>query len=258
MNLKRKKIIPKPMSEIVTEVQVNGLPEDTTGFGVADGKLKLHITSRETDGMSQGVKVAGFGPYTVHLFHDSNPFALPGFIPYKVIENIPVCVDFTNDNIDPLQGPVAEFNCTVEGLPAGNYTGRVFDARMGTPEEGEARFISGFMVVQPPKVTIGMDVNPGGEPTTVQFHFGLTPEYGRVAGGGTPNGPSTILCTVDLKCKREGSQDPTEFLEPNTVYHWKGVATNSMGTSETEDQVFTTPSYTHAPVITNPRVISMI
>ena len=246
------------MSEIRTEVQVNGRPFDATGYGLADGVIKLHITSRETDGMSQGVKVAGFGPYTVHLFHDSNPFALPGFTPYKIIEDIPVCVDFTNDNINPDLGPECEYNCIITGLPSGAYTGRIFDARIGTPEEGETRFISGFMIVQPPKVRIGMDVNPGGEPTAVTFHFGLTPEYGRVAGGGTPNGHETTLCTVDLKCKKEGSNDPVEFLEPNTEYHWKGVAVNSIDTVETPDQVFTTPSYSHAPVITNPRVISMI
>lgn len=245
------------------ELQFVGLPVDCTGYGKADAKIKLHICARETDGSTQGVTVPGTGPFTVHLFLNSNPNALPGFEPYRIIEGIGVCEDYENMNQEPEKGVVCEYNCIIENLPAGAYSGRIFDSQIENPDagiyQGEARFnAQQFIAVQPPKVTLGFDVNPGGLETQVNVLIGETPDYGITVEAGMMNGHNTTPVTVDFAAAVEGEAGPVEILLPGKTYHWKAVAQNEVGVVETEDQTFETPTYASAPSISNPRVVSMV
>lgn len=245
------------------ELQFVGLPEDCSGYGKADAKIKLHICARETDGTSQGVTVPGTAPFTVHLFLNDNPNALPGYEPYRIIEGIGLCEDFENLNQNPDNGPVCEYNCVIENLPAGAYSGRIFDSQIEDPEagvyQGEARFnATNFIAVQPPKVTLGFEVNPGGLETQVNVEIGETPDYGTTIEAGMMNGHNTTPVTIDLAAAKEGESGPAELLLPGKIYHWKAVAANEAGTAETPDQVFQTPDYATSPAIFNPRVISMV
>ncbi len=85
------------------------------------------------------------------------------------------------------------------------------------------------------KATLNGTVNPSGSETAYQFEYGTTTSYGSKA----PTSPESIgsgSSPVEVSEKIEG-------LAPDTTYHFRLVATNGKGTTEGEDQTFTTPSW---------------
>ena len=87
--------------------------------------------------------------------------------------------------------------------------------------------------------TLNGSLNPHGLTTTVSFQYGPTTAYGSTTAMQTQTG-STYR---DIAANISG-------LSPNTVYHFRIVATNSAGTRFGGDRTFTTLSLTGAPVAT--------
>jgi hypothetical protein len=85
-------------------------------------------------------------------------------------------------------------------------------------------------------------VNPNGSHTTYYFQWGLTNSYGvtgttRSAGSGT---------------KPVSVHETAHGLIPGTVYHYRLVATNSLGTSDGADRTFRTAGHPPPGVSTGP------
>jgi hypothetical protein len=89
---------------------------------------------------------------------------------------------------------------------------------------------------------LGATVNPnGGEVSDCRFEYGTTIAYGStVSCASLPgSGSSPIAVLADVT-----------GLTASTTYHFRIVATNSGGTSEGADQIFTTPSSTSLVTVT--------
>jgi RHS repeat-associated protein len=80
--------------------------------------------------------------------------------------------------------------------------------------------------------TLNAGVNPNGVATTYQFEYGTTTAYGKVA-------PATAKA-IGLGKTEVSVAEPLSGLSPNTTYHFRISATNSIGKSLSEDKVFTT------------------
>jgi hypothetical protein len=79
--------------------------------------------------------------------------------------------------------------------------------------------------------TITGQVNPHGAPTVYYFQYGTTTAYGsRTPNVGVGSGTAT-----------GGVSTPIAGLGPNTKYHYRIVARNSVGTTAGADRAFTTP-----------------
>lgn len=87
--------------------------------------------------------------------------------------------------------------------------------------------------------TLNGSLNPHGLTTTVSFQYGTTTAYGST----TPMQTQTGNTYQDIAANISG-------LSPNTVYHFRIVATNSAGTRSGSDRTFTTLSVTGSPVAT--------
>ena len=87
--------------------------------------------------------------------------------------------------------------------------------------------------------TLNGSLNPHGLTTTVSFQYGTTTAYGSTIPMQTQTG-STFR---DIAANISG-------LSPNTLYHFRTVATNSAGTRFGGDRTFTTLSVTGPPVAT--------
>ena len=87
--------------------------------------------------------------------------------------------------------------------------------------------------------TLNGSLNPHGLTTTVSFQYGTTTAYGST----TPMQTQTGSTYRDIAANIGG-------LSPNTVYHFRIVATNSAGTRFGGDRTFTTLSVTGPPVAT--------
>ena len=79
-------------------------------------------------------------------------------------------------------------------------------------------------------------INPDGKPTTYQFEYGTTAEYGSKAPG-TPGEVGSGEEDVEVSEALYG-------LERGVTYHYRGVSVNEGGTTYGEDKTFTT---LHAP-----------
>jgi hypothetical protein len=97
---------------------------------------------------------------------------------------------------------------------------------------GKKPTVSGLSVsdVTPSSAVLKGTVMPEGNLTTYQFEYGTTAAYGQhtdeaSAGAGDSAQPVSV---------------PVEGLQPETVYHYRLVATNSGGTSYTADKTFFT------------------
>lgn len=93
--------------------------------------------------------------------------------------------------------------------------------------------------VRSPEATLNATVNPEGLVTTYQFEYGTTTAYGSKA----PASPKGIGAgTSNLKVS-----ETIGGLLPKTTYHFRIVATNSLGTTFGEDREFTVsePGYPH-------------
>ena len=74
------------------------------------------------------------------------------------------------------------------------------------------------------------EVNPNNGTTLARFEFGLTEDYGRTtADQGVGNGKTAVAVSL-----------PADGLLPGTVYHYRLVATNSVGTGRGVNRTFTT------------------
>jgi len=83
--------------------------------------------------------------------------------------------------------------------------------------------------------TLNGTVNPKGSETTYQFEYGTTTGYGSKA----PASPKSVgagTSPVEVSEKIEG-------LQPETIYHFRLVATNAQGATEGADHVLTTPGW---------------
>lgn len=79
-------------------------------------------------------------------------------------------------------------------------------------------------------VTLGGTVNPNGGTTLAQFEYGTTSAYGSTsAPQGLGNGTTDAVVSV-----------PLTGLLPGTTYHFRLVASNSLGTTTGDDATFTT------------------
>ena len=87
--------------------------------------------------------------------------------------------------------------------------------------------------------TLNGSLNPHGLTTTVSFQYGTTTAYGST----TPMQTQAGNTYRDIAANISG-------LTPNTVYHFRIVATNSAGTRFGGDRTFTTLSVTGPPVAT--------
>jgi plastocyanin len=87
--------------------------------------------------------------------------------------------------------------------------------------------------------TLNGSLNPHGLTTTVSFQYGTTTAYG----SSTPMQTQTGNTYRDIAANISG-------LSPNTLYHFRIVATNSAGTRFGGDRTFTTLSVTGPPVAT--------
>jgi hypothetical protein len=97
---------------------------------------------------------------------------------------------------------------------------------------GKKPTVTGLSVsdVTPTSAVLKGTVKPEGQETTYQFEYGTTPSYGlhtpaASAGDGDYSQPVTV---------------PVEGLQPETVYHYRLVATNSGGSLYTPDKTFFT------------------
>ncbi len=90
--------------------------------------------------------------------------------------------------------------------------------------------------------TLNATVNPNGFSTTVKFQYGTTTSYGSeiMATPSPVAGASVFSAGAALA-----------GLAPNTAFHYRVVATNSAGTSNGDDQTFTTTTLPLPTVTTN-------
>jgi plastocyanin len=87
--------------------------------------------------------------------------------------------------------------------------------------------------------TLNGSLNPHGLTTTVSFQYGTTTAYGST----TPMQTKTGNAYLDIAANISG-------LNPNTIYHFRIVATNSAGTRFGGDRTFRTLTVTGPPVAT--------
>jgi hypothetical protein len=85
------------------------------------------------------------------------------------------------------------------------------------------------------RATLNANVNPTGTPSTAQFEYGTNISYG--------NTTSVSLSPNNGLVSQSVSANLTD-LAPNTNYHYRITATNTWGTSNGSDMMFTTPSTT--------------
>lgn len=94
-------------------------------------------------------------------------------------------------------------------------------------------------------VTIAGTVNPNGGTTLAQVEYGLTASYGSVSTPEQNVGNGTLAANVAL---------PLSGLKPLTTYHYRVIASNSVGSGHGEDATFTTdgiPPEVHTLAATN-------
>jgi hypothetical protein len=86
--------------------------------------------------------------------------------------------------------------------------------------------------IQPTSATVAASINPGSIPTTYRIQYGISSRYNNT----TPD-RALVPGSVD-----QPISVPLGGLARGTVYHYRVVATNSSGVTESPDQTFTTPS----------------
>jgi hypothetical protein len=87
------------------------------------------------------------------------------------------------------------------------------------------------------EATLGATINPNGSATTYRLEYGTTASYGT----------STEEASIGAEELDQPVGNTLEGLAPATTYHWRIVATNSVGVSEGPDRTFTTYASPAAP-----------
>ncbi len=92
------------------------------------------------------------------------------------------------------------------------------------------------------EATLTAAINPKGSPTTYHLEYGTTTSYG----ASTPEAP------IGAEATAQSVSNSLAGLIPATTYHWRIVATSSVGVTEGPDQTFTTfvpspPAQTDCP-----------
>ena len=85
--------------------------------------------------------------------------------------------------------------------------------------------------ILPNSATLGVQVNPGGATTTSYFAFGTTTNYGSFTATNSSAGTNSLSVS-----------NAVSGLLPGTLYHYRAVATSSVGSINTTDSTFTTLS----------------
>jgi sugar lactone lactonase YvrE len=107
----------------------------------------------------------------------------------------------------------SDFGFTIEGPPA------VVDESFGQPTQREAE--------------LRAEINPGNAETTYHFEYGTSEAYGLTTADKTiPAGNDTVFVKA-----------PIAQLTPETTYHFRVFAENSIGGIAGLDRTFTTPAY---------------
>jgi len=96
--------------------------------------------------------------------------------------------------------------------------------------------------------TLNGTVNPNGLSTDYKFQYGATTNYDR------ETIPTILLSTGTAAIP---VNDAITDLAPNTLYHYRVVASNSAGTSNGADQTFTTTTSGTAPIVTTTAATSV-
>ncbi len=84
----------------------------------------------------------------------------------------------------------------------------------------------------PATATLSGTVDPNSDATTHHFDYGTSPSYGS----------QTSETTVGESADPQPVSAQISGLLPNTTYHYRLVATNSLGITEVADKTFTTPA----------------
>lgn len=106
---------------------------------------------------------------------------------------------------------------------------QAFITPVGTPPTIDV-FAPTLVLVR--SATVTASLNPNGQTTSCFVEYGQTTDYGlRVDCPSTYSGTSNVLATVFL-----------QSLRPSTRYHFRMVATNHDGTTNSADQTLTTPA----------------
>ena len=148
---------------------------------------------------------------------------------------------------------VRAVSANIAGLLANRtYHFRIVAHNNGGTSFGPDRIFTTLTATGPPVVTtnpatliasfsatLNGSLNPHGLTTTVSFQYGTTTAYGST----TPMQTQTGSTYRDIAANISG-------LSPNTLYHFRIVATNSAGTRFGGDRTFTTLSVTGPPVAT--------
>jgi NHL repeat/WD40-like Beta Propeller Repeat len=96
--------------------------------------------------------------------------------------------------------------------------------------------------------TLETELNPHGLPTTYRFQYGTTAGYGSsTPTASAASGEADVLRTAQV-----------QGLEPLTTYHYRVIATNSLGTSEGPDRTFTTQGLSVAGLLPDGRAWEMV
>jgi len=144
----------------------------------------------------------------------------------------------------------------VEGMSAGAYNATITTSDTAAANSPQTTSVTLAVASKAPNVTTTLAtnlnstsatlngaVNPNGLGTTVRFQYGTTTNYGSEVPA-TPT-PLTGLNAISVSAALRN-------LLPNTLFHYRVVATNSAGTTKGTDATFTTsPAFNRSPVVVN-------
>jgi hypothetical protein len=110
-----------------------------------------------------------------------------------------------------------------------------------TPEVAPEVFTAAATDVTETSAVLNGTINPNGNQTTYHFEYGTTTAYGS-------------RVPVSIEAAAGGGRDSRSFsrtisgLQPGTTYHYRLVATNSLGTADGGDRTFTTDAVGAIPL----------
>ena len=207
---------------------------NATSYG-GNGMLYMHIAEHYyKDGSSLPTNIPGNAPYTVAISVDN--------VLWKTITDIPVAASPEFSYAEPNWNLITE-------VPCGMISAIITDSTLPEPLDGRM-FPNIYTVMSPPFATLNGDVDPGGLPTQVWFEYGIDTTYGRIAPCPEEIGHGVRTVSKKLYSKKEGADNPDEYLEPGTTYYYRCVAQNNLGIVQGENCVFMTPEYDSLPIVT--------